>query len=164
MSRSCGHQGIGPMRKKEPLVENGQILWLCGHCHEPKPPDQFYPDPARANRLHSWCKLCVSSDHLKRADADRRRWREGRRRSGAKFRAAHGNPNKRGKRQAHKDAARYALNNAIRVGKVAKPNKCSECGIKAPRIYGHHSDYTKPLDVEWLCSVCHGKRHWKDSV
>lgn len=39
-----------------------------------------------------------------------------------------------------------------------KPKKCQECQQVA-RLYGHHNDYHKPLEVEWLCQPCHEKRH-----
>lgn len=45
-----------------------------------------------------------------------------------------------------------ALDNGILV----RPNKCSNCG-KACNPDGHHKDYAKPLEVEWLCGKCHGK-------
>ena len=38
---------------------------------------------------------------------------------------------------------------------IKKP--CEICGtIKSQ---GHHEDYTKPLEVRWLCSKHHGLRH-----
>ena len=34
---------------------------------------------------------------------------------------------------------------------------CSRCGtVKA---VAHHEDYSKPLDVIWLCLSCHRRRH-----
>lgn len=46
-----------------------------------------------------------------------------------------------------------------RRGKLTQ-EPCSECG--SPDSQMHHHDYTKPLEVEWLCRKCHLKRH-KDS-
>lgn len=54
---------------------------------------------------------------------------------------------------------------AVRYGILKRPKRCSRC--KASRkssdgrslIYGHHDDYSKPLDVMWLCPVCHAERH-----
>jgi hypothetical protein len=50
------------------------------------------------------------------------------------------------------------LHQAVASGHVVKPDCCSECGKKG-RVHGHHEDYAEPLQVTWLCSVCHGRRH-----
>ena len=58
------------------------------------------------------------------------------------------------KRQAH-----IALGNAVKRGRVEKPEECELCGDKPTRIEGHHHDYSKPLDVVWLCKPCHMLEH-----
>lgn len=58
----------------------------------------------------------------------------------------------------HKHRARGALNHYVNKGKIIKPKKCSKC-CSVSNIHGHHYDYEKPLDVEWLCGKCHGKIH-----
>lgn len=55
-------------------------------------------------------------------------------------------------------AARYILNNAVRLGKIQKPLNCSRCAMII-KLHAHHHDYTKPLEVVWLCTKCHGKEH-----
>jgi len=45
---------------------------------------------------------------------------------------------------------------AIRAGTLTRPSECSRCG-SACRAEGHHADYDKPLDVEWLCKPCHAR-------
>ncbi len=57
-----------------------------------------------------------------------------------------------------KYAAHTLIGNAIRDGRIKKPKKCSMCG-KEKKIYGHHTDYYKPLDVIWACQACHIKLH-----
>ena len=58
----------------------------------------------------------------------------------------------------YKVKAQAQLNRAVRLGKVNKPLKCSKCGEVA-RLHGHHEDYSKALDVVWLCQSCHQARH-----
>lgn len=60
-----------------------------------------------------------------------------------------------------KRAANIILGNAVRDGRIIKPKECSRCGVIPPRrqLHGHHHDYAKPLDVEWICSACHGLEH-----
>lgn len=55
-----------------------------------------------------------------------------------------------------KRASHSPLNNLIKSGKVIK-EECYFCGEN--KTEGHHHDYSKPLDVTWLCKRCHGKLH-----
>lgn len=60
-----------------------------------------------------------------------------------------------------KTRAQVLVGIAVESGKLVRPAECSECGGSAGRIHGHHEDYSRPLDVEWLCHDCHMKRHRK---
>ena len=42
----------------------------------------------------------------------------------------------------------------VRSGRIKRPSRCSFCGDKR-KPQGHHSDYSKPLEVRWLCQPCH---------
>ena len=52
--------------------------------------------------------------------------------------------------------ARNRLQREIRLGRIVRPDSCSKCGGRGRRIEAHHADYSKPFEVQWLCSVCHG--------
>jgi len=60
------------------------------------------------------------------------------------------------KKNPDKVSARNALHSAIRSGKIVKPEACQKCKTKGD-VHGHHSDYSKPLSVEWLCRSCEVK-------
>lgn len=57
-----------------------------------------------------------------------------------------------------KHLARLRLNHAVSTGKVEKL-PCKVCG--RDKAEGHHEDYSKPLDVIWLCRQCHADTHKK---
>ena len=57
--------------------------------------------------------------------------------------------------RSEKGKARERLRYAVRSGAIQKPERCQRCG-EAANLQGHHADYSKPLEVEWLCSRCHG--------
>ena len=65
-----------------------------------------------------------------------------------------------------KDRAQNLVEKAVQKGVLVRPTHCSKCG-KVPRPYkdgrgavqAHHDDYTKPLEVRWLCKSCHHAWH-----
>jgi len=50
-----------------------------------------------------------------------------------------------------------AVRAAIKRGALVKPDTCQECGGPGPIEAAHH-DYSRPLEVRWLCRFCH--RRW----
>lgn len=140
----------------------------CKKCNEEKHPVDFYSND-------SSCKECrkeaVRKNRAEKVDYyreyDKKRYKEDpkvkqridrylattdgmRKSSEAKSRWDAKNPVKK--------AAQTILGNAVRDGKIAKPGFCESCG-KSGRIHGHHCDYSKPLDVMWLCPKCHKDWH-----
>lgn len=57
-----------------------------------------------------------------------------------------------------KVAAQLAVQQAIRSGRLVRPESCSECGASC-KPHGHHDDYSQPLIVRWLCRACHAAFH-----
>ena len=68
-------------------------------------------------------------------------------------------------RSSHKEErAEYdriinVVTHAIRDGIINRPDTCSICGEVGALLHGHHDDYSKPLDVRWVCVQCHKDIH-----
>ena len=145
----------------------------CKDCHKIKPLSEFYIHPGMKDGHLNKCKECTKS-HVKKnrednidyyREFDRNRGnlphRVEARRNYGKTEAGKAALN-RGKsayikRNPIKTAARYAVNNAIRDGKMKK-GPCEVCGT-TEGIHGHHDDYSKPLSVRWLCHRHHRAEH-----
>lgn len=57
-----------------------------------------------------------------------------------------------------KARAHDIVKRAKRSGKLI-PKDCEHCGDKE-KIQAHHEDYSKPLEVIWLCIPCHHRVHY----
>lgn len=73
------------------------------------------------------------------------------------------NPEKRaesssawGKRNRAKRRAHGLLWYHLSKGHIQR-QPCVDCGTA--KSQAHHHDYSKALDVTWLCAACHGRRH-----
>lgn len=59
-------------------------------------------------------------------------------------------------RNPEKVRAHWQVGNAIRSG-VLKRQPCECCGNE--KSHAHHEDYSKPLEIKWLCHRCHWNEH-----
>ena len=103
------------------------------------------------------CKDCTKKDVREhRAENDSVREYDRRRgsRKGLKELQKYRNEN------PEKYKAHSAVNNALRGGRLFRPNCCEDCG-KECKPHGHHDDYNKQLEVRWLCARCHAIFHAK---
>lgn len=133
-------------------------LKTCFKCNEVKPLDEFYRHKQMADGHLNKCKECAKRDvGVHRLDNIERIREYDRGRANQPHRQA-----LRGRivtewRRNHPDryAAHCAVNNAVRNG-LLTPLPCLVCGCEAE---AHHPDYSRPLDVVWLCSVHHKQAH-----
>lgn len=58
--------------------------------------------------------------------------------------------------KSEKGKAAEKLRAAVRSGKI-KRQPCEIC--QKPNAEGHHFDYSKPLEVKWLCRTHHAQTH-----
>lgn len=145
----------------------------CFKCGEEKPLTEFYKHPQMSDGRVNKCKACNKKDvrenyrkninYYKSFDQIRNQKRkEYIKKKNEAYQKKNPELVLRAKKKWSsknklKQAAIHLLNNAKRDGRV-KPGKCQICGYR--NVEAHHYDYTKPLNVVWLCKKHHEKIHW----
>lgn len=130
----------------------------CFKCGIEKSRSEFYRHPQMGDGLLGKCKDCT------RADVRQHRRDPRYRDNVLAYDRSRGNRQTQDEVNLYRDAnpaatkARAAVGNAVRDGRLFKPDRCEHCG-KADRLHGHHHDYSKPLAVVWLCVACHRQHH-----
>lgn len=144
----------------------------CRRCGALKPLDEYYSHPQMADGHLNICKECTRhrvehhrwrSENLERIrEYDRRR---GRSRT-PEVRAAHAVArDPEAKRRASRGWSRRNRLKRLAYAKVYQairderltPQPCEVCGVVPAEA--HHDDYSKPLDVRWLCKKHHDEHH-----
>ncbi len=130
----------------------------CSTCRTEKPKTEFQVRLASKDGFTASCKTCLKERDAKRYEKEReiRITRQKLYLSTTNGKAAHKRAiqNWQEKNKVRR-AAHVILGNAIR-NKTVIPQPCWECGKKAE---AHHPDYSRPLDVVWLCKKHHLEVH-----
>lgn len=129
---------------------------VCFKCGQEFPLDRFYKNSMMKDGRMNKCKECTKADVRENRAKKITYYRNFDRARGARRTTSQ----VREYRMKNPDVyrAHNAVNNAVRDGKLNKKTECERCG-GFDRIHGHHDDYSRPLDVMWLCAACHKKRH-----
>jgi hypothetical protein len=135
---------------------------VCFKCKQEKPLSEFYKHKAMADGHLNKCKECTKNDvaihresnieAIRQYDRDR-----------AKLPHRVENNTKRTKEYRELNPEKYSAHGkvarAVRAGAI-EVQPCAICGT-FKRVEKHHPDYSKPLDVVFLCSVHHHAVHHK---
>lgn len=142
----------------------------CFKCLEDKPLSEFYKHPQMGDGYLNKCKECnkkdvkenreknrdyylwfdrIRADDPKRVEA-RQAYAEAHRGLSQK------RSNEWAKRNTEKRRAHNLVAKAVKRGILVK-KPCEVCATEPAEA--HHDDYTKPLEVRWLCEKHHGEHH-----
>ena len=129
----------------------------CFKCKEVKPLSGFYKHKQMADGHLNKCKECTKSDARQTRLSNLEYYRAYDRKRGNR------QPPEYNKEYRSKFPNKYKshtmVGNAIRNGKLF-PEPCVECGEQ--KTHAHHDDYSKPLNVRWMCAACHRQWHIKN--
>ncbi|MBA3589680.1 hypothetical protein [Methylibium sp.] len=146
----------------------------CFKCLCIKPLVEFYAQAKMADGHMNKCKNCTKADVIKHRRANLERVRAYDRLRGsmphrvaarkaysktAEGLVAHARARRVSAiRFPERHQARIALGNAVRDGRIKPWPACAiaDCEHKPE---GHHPDYSRPLDVVWLCNEHHRAAH-----
>ena len=113
---------------------------ICYSCQKEKPFDSFHKDSTKLSGYTGCCKVCKKekdAQNYSYSEQEKNRKNEWR----FKF--------------PERKKAQGRVYTAIKSGRLVRL-PCFVCGDNAE---AHHPDYSRPLDVVWLCSPHHKQAH-----
>ena len=130
----------------EPLTKR-----CTGPCQMVKSIDEFHVrrSGVKIHSRQSYCKPCGNARsrqwRLDNPERSKQLWREASKRWG-----------KNHPEEVHvMDNVHDTVRRAIASGKLERSTSCERCGATNCRIEAAHYDYSKPLQVAFLCVPCH---------
>jgi hypothetical protein len=123
----------------------------CYRCGIIKEDVEFSKDKYKTDGYKSCCKVCCKirwpSNHELEAIRVAKWNKKNNYKTQTKYRLEH----------LEKYHAKILVKQARCRGELIKPNQCENCLVVMDinKIQAHHKDYSKPLEVQWLCRKCH---------
>ncbi len=134
----------------------------CGRCRSMLPFSDFRKNRSKKSGLSDWCRLCADQawynrfysnpEARERHYATVKRWKK----SENGILSMRNEVKRYRKKYPEKVRARNKINGEIRAGRLRR-QECEVCG--SPNANAHHADYSKPLEVRWLCDLHHTEVH-----
>lgn len=131
----------------------------CSACLQAKERDEFQKRAASVDGLTAACKKCLQARDKARYPGEKenrlashkeyKKTPAGR----AAYNRAHANWDDR---NPERRKAQWKVSNALRDGRLQR-DPCHCCGDL--EVEAHHPDYSRPLDVVWLCIKDHKQLH-----
>lgn len=155
------------------MTTAGPTMKTCKKCNATKPVEDFYPHKLMKDRRSAQCKECIKARSAAYAAANKERRRivnrNYSRRPEVKQKRKAYQQTEKGKqvsnattlawmrRNPEKLGAQMMVRGALLCGFMQR-QPCEICGTTV-RVQGHHDDYSKPMEVKWLCHPHHAERH-----
>lgn len=117
----------------------------CPKCGITKSLDWFYKDSSHGTGYRRWCKECERKNNRSNREYYKNYYH-----LHAKKRILWAKEDYW--KNHNKHIARKRLKYAVSAGNI-KREPCVICG--KTEVEGHHTDYSKPLQVIWLCTMHH---------
>lgn len=137
----------------------------CRRCSRTLSTDLFSKNKSKKSGLADWCKECMSNycnqygarpeiramarDRYKQKYASDSQYRQ------SIYLSVKAKIKKMGPEY---QAAHWAIHSGLKSGAITKPTKCQRCPASG-KLHAHHDDHSRPLEVMWLCPICHAARH-----
>ena len=130
----------------------------CFKCGIEKELSEFYVHPQMADGYLNKCKECNKKDVQENYELRREYYREYDRKRNKKEKRLQLRRNYHIENN-EKIKTHQLVHQAIKKGNIIKPENCQICGLHTKFLDAHHHDYTKPLDVIFVCRKCHLNIH-----
>ena len=138
---------------------------ICSKCHREKLSSDFYKQSTSKDGHNAWCKTCHKQWQKQNPECSRKsvrkylqknptyltEWKEKNKSHLRRYW-------RRYKRQLPEEIKKaYVVFKQAKLTGAISPQPCEICGME-PTV-GHHEDYSKPLEVVWLCDLHHREIH-----
>ena len=131
---------------------------ICFACQVEKPFSDFYRHSKMKDGYLGKCKDCQKAAirDFRRANPEKLRERDKQRAMQPARKKQILARQKKWQKRHKRGAVHSAVYRAKKAG-ILVPTPCEKCGCE--NVQAHHEDYTKPLEVRWLCKFHHQKEH-----
>ena len=132
---------------------------MCKHCNKEKSVKSFSWNNKKMGWRSHTCLDCYNQQQRDKRERYPERYKEARKRYYKKNRQII--LDKIASYREQNSIKRYAqkiVEYAVKRGDIKKKT-CEICGGKETEA--HHDDYSKPLNIKWVCRKCHRRIHGK---